>query len=134
MLPTHREQTSQDRPSRAPAVLPAGRERLLPAAWAPDIAQPRLGPSAGPWPPESPPCQPEGNAHPPSCRHMPYAHGRRTSCRSGFRMRGGGQCRPWTIRPRFPPCRSEERRVGKECSVRVELGGRRIIKKKKNKI
>src|SRR3546814_13105689 len=28
--------------------------------------------------------------------------------------------------------RSEERRVGKECSVRVDLGGRRIIKKKKN--
>src|SRR3546814_19048284 len=27
-------------------------------------------------------------------------------------------------------CRSEERRVGKECSVRVDLGGRRIIKKK----
>src|SRR3546814_12945066 len=27
--------------------------------------------------------------------------------------------------------RSEERRVGKECAVRVELGGRRIIKKKK---
>src|SRR3546814_15891180 len=27
--------------------------------------------------------------------------------------------------------RSEERRVGKECSVRVDLGGRRIIKKKK---
>src|SRR3546814_12617438 len=26
--------------------------------------------------------------------------------------------------------RSEERRVGKECSVRVDLGGRRIIKKK----
>src|SRR3546814_15660970 len=29
--------------------------------------------------------------------------------------------------------RSEERRVGKELSVRVDLGGRRIIKKKKNK-
>src|SRR3546814_16643138 len=29
--------------------------------------------------------------------------------------------------------RSEERRVGKECSVRVDLGGRRIIKKKKKK-
>src|SRR3546814_18700739 len=29
--------------------------------------------------------------------------------------------------------RSEERRVGKEVSVRVDLGGRRIIKKKKNK-
>src|SRR3546814_15023077 len=28
-------------------------------------------------------------------------------------------------------CRSEERRVGKECAVRVDLGGRRIIKKKK---
>src|SRR3546814_11921378 len=27
--------------------------------------------------------------------------------------------------------RSEERRVGKECVVRVDLGGRRIIKKKK---
>src|SRR3546814_14138274 len=26
--------------------------------------------------------------------------------------------------------RAEERRVGKECSVRVDLGGRRIIKKK----
>src|SRR3546814_11409348 len=30
--------------------------------------------------------------------------------------------------------RSEERRVGKECSVRVDLGGRRIIKKKKQLI
>src|SRR3546814_11176370 len=29
--------------------------------------------------------------------------------------------------------RSEERRVGKEVSVRVDLGGRRIIKKKRNK-
>src|SRR3546814_14999459 len=28
-------------------------------------------------------------------------------------------------------CRSEERRVGKECVVRVDLGGRSIIKKKK---
>src|SRR3546814_4399002 len=28
------------------------------------------------------------------------------------------------------PGRSEERRVGKECVVRVDLGGRRIIKKK----
>src|SRR3546814_20035833 len=27
--------------------------------------------------------------------------------------------------------RSEERRVGKECAVRVDLGGRRIIQKKK---
>src|SRR3546814_19774743 len=30
--------------------------------------------------------------------------------------------------------RSEERRVGKEWSVRVDLGGRRIINKKKNYI
>src|SRR3546814_19977416 len=30
--------------------------------------------------------------------------------------------------------RSEESRVGKECAVRVELGGRGIIKKKKRKI
>src|SRR6184192_4668974 len=29
------------------------------------------------------------------------------------------------------PDRSEERRVGKECNRRVDLGGRRIIKKKK---
>src|SRR3546814_20823754 len=29
--------------------------------------------------------------------------------------------------------RSEERRVGKECVIRVDLGGRRIIKKKKSK-
>src|SRR3546814_18626995 len=29
--------------------------------------------------------------------------------------------------------RSEERRVGKECVRRVDLGGRRIIKKKKTK-
>src|SRR3546814_14233270 len=28
--------------------------------------------------------------------------------------------------------RSEERRVGKECAVRVDLGGRRIIQKKRN--
>src|SRR3546814_12894280 len=31
------------------------------------------------------------------------------------------------------PDRSEERRVGKDVSVRVDLGGRRIIKKKKQK-
>src|SRR3546814_11651304 len=30
--------------------------------------------------------------------------------------------------------RSEERRVGKECVIRVDLGGRRIIKKKTTKI
>src|SRR3546814_16367413 len=32
------------------------------------------------------------------------------------------------------PERSEERRVGKSVSVRVDLGGRRIIKKKKERI
>src|SRR3546814_11482021 len=32
-----------------------------------------------------------------------------------------------------PMLRSEERRVGKECVVRVDLGGRRIIKKKNSK-
>src|SRR3546814_11829641 len=35
--------------------------------------------------------------------------------------------------PAVPSARSEERRVGKECAVRVDLGGRRIIKKKKHK-
>src|SRR3546814_16086423 len=35
------------------------------------------------------------------------------------------------LRQAGPPRRSEERRVGKECVVRVDLGGRRIIKKKK---
>src|SRR3546814_16409826 len=42
------------------------------------------------------------------------------------------------IVPRWANCygagRSEERRVGKELSVRVDLGGRRIIKKKKKNI
>src|SRR3546814_12604569 len=33
--------------------------------------------------------------------------------------------------PLRPPIRSEERRVGKECVSSVDLGGRRIIKKKK---
>src|SRR3546814_14439310 len=33
-----------------------------------------------------------------------------------------------------PSWRSEERRVGKEVSVRVDLGGRRIIKKKRYRI
>src|SRR3546814_7599045 len=35
--------------------------------------------------------------------------------------------------PERSPIRSEERRVGKECVIRVDLGGRRIIKKKKKK-
>src|SRR3546814_12664531 len=33
----------------------------------------------------------------------------------------------------FSSSRSEERRVGKECVIRVDLGGLRIIKKKKKK-
>src|SRR3546814_14189371 len=39
----------------------------------------------------------------------------------------------WRIRRTMPISisRSEERRVGKSVSVRVDLGGRRIIKKKK---
>src|SRR3546814_10987049 len=38
-----------------------------------------------------------------------------------------------TLTPRYLSKRSEERRVGKSVSVRVDLGGRRIIKKKINK-
>src|SRR3546814_14430309 len=37
---------------------------------------------------------------------------------------------PQLLPERAPACRSEERRVGKECVRRVDLGGRRIIKKK----
>src|SRR3546814_13518632 len=50
--------------------------------------------------------------------------------------RPGFRCRTqWSVTPTpsIPFTRSEERRVGKECAVRVDLGGRRIIKKK-NKI
>src|SRR3546814_16439366 len=43
------------------------------------------------------------------------------SWKGGSEGRGGGG----------NAARSEERRVGKECVVRVDLGGRRIIKKKK---
>src|SRR3546814_14607007 len=43
--------------------------------------------------------------------------------------------RPGLVQPRTSRSdhRSEERRVGKSVSVRVDLGGRRIIKKKKIK-
>src|SRR3546814_1970022 len=37
---------------------------------------------------------------------------------------------PLDAHPELGNHRSEERRVGKECAVRVDLGGRRIIKKK----
>src|SRR3546814_20284486 len=46
-------------------------------------------------------------------------------------LRQGGPAPDAGRRPRFP--RSEERREGKSVSVRVDLGGRRIIKKKKIK-
>src|SRR5216117_4288655 len=48
------------------------------------------------------------------------------------RIRPSSRFSPWrpTVRPRT---RSEERRVGKECLPCVDLGGRRIIKKKKKK-
>src|SRR3546814_13533628 len=42
----------------------------------------------------------------------------------------------WPLSKKFgcsPRMRSEERRVGKECVIRVDLGGRRNIKKKKKK-
>src|SRR3546814_11910721 len=39
-----------------------------------------------------------------------------------------------TIRQNFRLPRSEERRVGKECAVRVDLGGRCIIKKKNSEL
>src|SRR3546814_12429327 len=52
----------------------------------------------------------------------------RSPCRH-ICARDNPRCRSAT--PRAP--RSEERRVGKEVSVRVDLGGRRIIKKKKKK-
>src|SRR3546814_12213934 len=42
---------------------------------------------------------------------------------------GEAHCRRLRARLQLPLARSEERRVGKEC-VRVDLGGRRIIKKK----
>src|SRR3546814_4366558 len=40
---------------------------------------------------------------------------------------------PQASRSRVSWRRSEERRVGKECVRRVDLGGRRIIKKKKTR-
>src|SRR3546814_20438933 len=49
-------------------------------------------------------------------------------------MRGSSATSPTTAPRRRcsrKSARSEERRVGKELSVRVDLGGRRIIKKKK---
>src|SRR3546814_16173656 len=53
--------------------------------------------------------------------------------RPGSRRQASRSDRAHAARWLRAPLRSEERRVGKEC-VRVDLGGRRIIKKKKNKI
>src|SRR3546814_17985402 len=74
---------------------------------------------------------PPPQASPPAGRHIGRPKPRplqRSGCkrrRHGLRVRGA---RPWES-----PSRSEERRVGKECVVRVDLGGRRIIKKKYTK-
>src|SRR3546814_19777924 len=43
---------------------------------------------------------------------------------------GHAQCPTFVLPSRIDQLRSEERRVGKSVSVRVDLGGRRIIKKK----
>src|SRR3546814_11085634 len=48
-------------------------------------------------------------------------------CKIGIRLAAGKPRLHW-LRPR-----SEERRVGKSVSVRVDIGGRRIMKKKKVK-
>src|SRR3546814_19961225 len=64
----------------------------------------------------------------PSPRRPPVLPGCATA-RSGRRRRCWD--RRAAHRPRPAIRRSEERRVGKECVRRVDLGGRRIIKKKK---
>src|SRR3546814_2315609 len=51
-------------------------------------------------------------------------------CTGRRRRPGRWRCRRWPVERRKRRFRSEERRVGKECAVRVDLGGRRIIKKK----
>src|SRR3546814_17297189 len=69
---------------------------------------------------------------------LPYRTGGRkclppvSACRLGWRgiWRGSALGRAAMTERPFPD-RSEERRVGKSVSVRVDLGGRRIIKKKK---
>src|SRR3546814_18597780 len=55
-----------------------------------------------------------------------------TGASSGRQPRAAITSLLWTaLRPRLRSSRSEERRVGKEWSGRLELGGRRIIKKKR---
>src|SRR3546814_15173602 len=77
--------------------------------------------------------------HPPSCS-------RRCHCgRDGLRSRWPNDWgRSWsgrkgasTLRPRRRPARTEDRKSvvsGKRVSVRVDLGGRRIIKKKRKQM
>src|SRR3546814_12211378 len=64
---------------------------------------------------------------------LPRISGRapRTASRGPMAMSTPMAIAALTIRPAMA-IRSEERRVGKSVSVRVDLGGRRIIKKKKN--
>src|SRR3546814_20701665 len=53
------------------------------------------------------------------------------SCATGLAVPPLGQHRTLTCLVFDIRSRSEERRVGKECVIRVDPGGRRIIKKKK---
>src|SRR3546814_14162096 len=66
---------------------------------------------------------------------VPSTSGRRKMTRPPAHIRRGsgtgGRKPPRLGWPSTPVCRSEERRVGKSVSVRVDLGGRRLIKKKK---
>src|SRR3546814_17542592 len=55
-----------------------------------------------------------------------HGNGREIFAEKGKCLLAGERCVAKIV-----PNRSEERRVGKECVVRVDLGGRRIIKKKK---
>src|SRR3546814_19653750 len=63
------------------------------------------------------------------------APGRQARARAGRRIGSSTRCaaewRALSPMGLVRPPRSEERRVGKECVSRVDLGGRRIIKKKK---
>src|SRR3546814_11978667 len=63
--------------------------------------------------------------HAPTVRRMMLRHVRSRPLSCPGLVRG----RP-SIAPQYRGRRSEERRVGKSVSVRVDLGGRRIIKKK----
>src|SRR3546814_12711619 len=71
-----------------------------------------------------------------SARRIPrrLRHWRKSRRRANRRrLRGALEITVGRIRDSAGGARSEERRVGKSGSVRVDLGGRRIIKKKKRK-